>query len=182
MTDESTNADKSDRTAEFVRLLKQHDRRLAAYVHASVPDWNEAEDIVQDACVRLWEQFDKFDPDSNFGAWACTVARYLILASRKRSKRGHLYLRDEVLDAMGAEFDRVQPEVASRLEAVKHCVEELPAEGRELLHVCYSEDMQLSEVAVELDRSVGSLYTAVSRLRRQVHDCVERRLRQEEHS
>ena len=182
MTDKSANTDKPDRTPEFVRLLKQHDRRLAAYVHAMVPDWNEAEDIVQDTCVRLWEQFDKYEAGTNFGAWACTVARYLVLASRKRSQHAHLYLRDEVLDALGAEFEQVQPEVASRLEALERCVEELPPEGRELLRACYGDDMQLNQVAAELNRSVGSLYTAVSRLRRQVHECIDLRLRQEEHS
>ena len=66
MSQTPENTPKPDRTAEFVRLLKQHDRRLSAYVHSLVPDWNEAEDIVQDTSVRLWEQFDKYDSDSNF--------------------------------------------------------------------------------------------------------------------
>ena len=165
-----------------MRLLKQHDRQLAAYVHASVPDWNEAEDLVQETSVRLWEQFDKYEPGSNFGAWACTVARYLILDNRKRSARAHLYFRDEVLDAIGRDADAVAVHTPSRLEALRHCVAELSTKGRELLGHCYGSDMQLTEVAAKTGRSVGSLYTAVSRLRRQIHDCIERRLREEEHS
>jgi len=180
VTHKPEKSDKSNRTVEFVRLLKQNDRRLAAYVHASVPDWNEAEDVVQETCVRLWEQFDKYDPDSNFGAWACTVARYLIMASRKRSQRGHLYLRDEVLDAVGSEIEAIQPEIAERLEALQLCVEELPLDGRDLLRACYGENAQFNQVAAQRGRSVGSLYTAVSRLRRQIHQCIERRLSQKE--
>lgn len=172
----------SDRTAEFVRLLKQHDRQLAAYVHALVPEWHAAEDLVQDTSVRLWEQFDKYEPGTNFGAWACTVARYLILDQRKRSRKSHLYFRDEVLDAIAAEVDSVAVDAPNRLELLRHCVDELSAKSRELLALCYSSGMRLNEVAAETDRTVGSLYTAVSRTRRQVHDCVERRLREEDRS
>ncbi len=83
--------DQHRRTAEFVQLLKQHDRRVSAYVYSLVLDWNDAEDIVQETSVRLWEQFDEYRVDEDFGAWACTIARYMVMAYRKRVQRDRLH-------------------------------------------------------------------------------------------
>lgn len=130
--------------------------------------------------MRLWEQFDRFEPGTNFAAWACTVARYLVLDHRKRAQKAHLYFRDEVLDVLGAEVETAAGDIPRRLAALRCCVEQLSTKGRELLSQCYASGMQLNKVAEQMGRSVGSLYTAASRLRRQVHDCVEQRLREED--
>jgi len=89
------------RNADFVRLLKRYDRRLAAYVFSLVPDWNDAEDILQDTWVRLWEQFDEYRQGEDFGVWACTIARYLVMAYRKRMQRERLHFSPEVVDMGG---------------------------------------------------------------------------------
>ena len=93
--------------------------------------------------------------------------------------RNHL-LVDEVLDVLGAEVETAAGDIPRRLAALRYCVEQLSTKGRELLSQCYASGMQLNKVAEQMGRSVGSLYTAASRLRRQVHDCVEQRLREED--
>ena len=45
---------------EFVRLLAEHERQLSGYVHALIPLWQDAEDVLQNTKLRLWEQFDSF--------------------------------------------------------------------------------------------------------------------------
>ncbi len=179
MTDNSQQPTDPGRTSEFVRLLKQYDRRLAAYVHSFVPEWHEAEDVIQEASVRLWEQFEKFEPGTNFGAWACTIARYLIMERRKSSPKGHLYLMGELIGQVENSFEEVQSESDFRLQALQECFEKLTPSGRSLLSQCYEKGMRLTHVAKVTGRTVGSLYTSISRLRSQLHDCIERRLERE---
>ena len=66
-------AAKKPKTVEFLRLLLQHERRIRAYILALVPNWADADDLYQETTVRLWEQFADYNPEKEFGAWACTV-------------------------------------------------------------------------------------------------------------
>ena len=179
--DEPTPASRQpDCTAEFVRLLRQHDRRLAAYVHSLVPNWSEADDVIQETSIRLWEQFDRFDRNADFGAWACTIAKYMVLTSRQKSRNAHQYFRDEVLDLMGTTISTVDDEVSERHEALQLCVEKLPAKGRDLLTAYYASEMSPAEVAASSGRTTGAVYTSLSRIRRQLQECIERHLRRED--
>jgi len=105
--------------AEFVRLLKRHERRLNGYVLALVQNWNDADDILQAVAVRLWEQFDEYRPDGDFGAWACKIAYYEVLTYRKRKGRRALQTTpafDQAVleDMAAAENNGPGPEKARR--------------------------------------------------------------------
>src|SRR5580700_5633498 len=97
------------RTAEFVRLLQQHDHRISALVFALVPDWADAEDLIQETSVRVWEQYGEYKPGTDFGAWACTIARYMVLAYRKRQKRSRLQFSSNVLEVVAREVESAAP-------------------------------------------------------------------------
>ena len=56
------------------RLLAQYEPRLRGFILTLCPNWADAEDIAQEVKLRLWEQFDEYDPARDFGAWACTIA------------------------------------------------------------------------------------------------------------
>ena len=162
-----------DRNTEFVRLLKRHDRRLAAYIFSMVPDWNDAEDLVQDTCVRLWEQFDEYRPDEDFGAWACTIARYLVLAYRKRTQRQKANFSSLVIDALDAQVAADHEEAQQRVRVLADCVRKLNDSARDLLRRCYDRQVKIKDIAKQLNRSVNGVYLALSRTRRILHDCVE---------
>jgi len=42
-------------------LLAKNERRLSQYVLALVPNWADADDLIQQTKVRLWEQFGQYD-------------------------------------------------------------------------------------------------------------------------
>ena len=57
-----------DRVNQYIQLLAKHERRLRGYILALVPNYADAEDVAQDVRIRLWEQFDRYDPAKDFGA------------------------------------------------------------------------------------------------------------------
>lgn len=179
MPDFSSNVPSQDeRTREFLRLLREHDRHLTAYVFSLVPDWAKAEDILQETTLRLWDQFDRFEPGTNFGAWACTVARYLVLAAQKQTQREHLIFSPELTEAIEQEVAR-QSNNDSWLAHLAACMDTLDAASRELISRCYAPGAVIKDVAAAVGRSVGGTYNALGRIRRLLHDCVERRIRTE---
>ena len=74
-----------DSDSEFLALLARHEQPLAACVHALVPNWQEAEEVLQETRVTLWRQFADFQPGSDFQAWARTIARYVSRSHLRRN-------------------------------------------------------------------------------------------------
>ena len=75
---------------QFVRLLTQHQRRVYGYILTMVVNWNDADEILQETNLRLWEEFDRFEPGTDFAAWAIRVAYYQVLTWRKKRDRSRL--------------------------------------------------------------------------------------------
>jgi RNA polymerase sigma-70 factor (ECF subfamily) len=169
----SESDDLHRKTVEFVRLLKQHDHRISAFIFALVPNWNDAQDLIQETSVRIWEQFHEYRTGADFGAWACTIARYMVLAYRKKMQRSRLQFRPEIIEMVAAEFDSAAAVEQSRLQALGVCLNKLDEASRELLRRCYAKGAKIKEIAQRAGRSVNGVYTFLSRIRKALHDCVQ---------
>src|SRR5512147_2164035 len=58
----------------FLSLFLRSEREIFRYVAALVPNMTDAEDIVQQTAMSLWEKFDAYDPAQPFTPWACRFA------------------------------------------------------------------------------------------------------------
>ncbi|TWU44270.1 RNA polymerase sigma factor RpoE [Novipirellula aureliae] len=85
--------------SEFARLIAQHGRSVRGYIMANVPRFSDADEDWQEATVRLWLEFDKFEPASNFAAWAIRVAYFVILTSQRIRKSLRRCVEQRLLNA-----------------------------------------------------------------------------------
>jgi RNA polymerase sigma-70 factor (ECF subfamily) len=169
-------SDNPERVDAFVRLLGQHQRRVFLYVLSLVPNWNDAEEIVQEANLVLWREFHQFIPGTNFLAWACKVAFHQVLAWRKRKQRDRLEFSDAFLEAVAAEASAAAEILEDRNEALAGCIGKLPPAQRELLRLRYTEGFEIDRVAEKAGRSVEAAYRALSRIRQTLYECVTHNL------
>jgi RNA polymerase sigma-70 factor (ECF subfamily) len=163
-------------TDQFVRLLTLNERRVYAYILSMVPNWSDADDILQETNVRLLNEFDKYVPGTDFGAWACTVAKFQVLTHRKKRARDRVRFTDAFLDVVADEIAR-EDDTAPRHRALSHCVEEMTPAHRDMLRAYYEPGATGAAVAARFKRSIDALYKTLSRVRRALHECVERRLK-----
>lgn len=159
--------------AEFVRLLAANERVLGNYVATLVPHWSDAEDIIQQTKLRLWEQFDSYDPQKDFGTWACVIARYEVLAFRTRTARSRIHFSQEFIDRVSGELVRAETESDSRLGMLEECVKKLADWQRDLLWRCCMAGDSTKSVAQQLGRTTESTRKALLRIRRTLFRCVE---------
>ncbi len=154
-------------------MLALCERRLTNYVLTLVPNWTDAEDIVQQTKLRLWEQFSEYDPAKDFGAWACTIAYYEVLSFRSHRGRSRIQLSQTSLDRVSNVAMQTALEMDSRLHLLNKCIEKLTQWQRELLLRCCAAGESIRDVANEYDRKVGSVRKAILRIRRDLYRCVE---------
>ena len=166
------------RNQEFVRLLAEHEHRLAGYVHTLVPAWHDAEDILQNTKLRLWQQFDSYRPEADFAGWAFTIARYLVQEYRKRCQRQRVHFSDELLERLSRRFAASSTWDACT-SALVECVKTLSAASRKLLRVFCTERRKIKDIAQDLGQTPSATYQALSRTRRLLLECVQNRLRED---
>ncbi len=70
----------------FLALFLRSEREIFRYVAALVPNVIEAEEIVQQTALTLWEKFDTYDPTRPFTPWAC---RFALNKTRQWMERRH---------------------------------------------------------------------------------------------
>jgi RNA polymerase sigma-70 factor, ECF subfamily len=163
---------------QFIRLMTANERLVYGYILSLVPNWADADEILQETNIRLWEEFDKFVLGTNFAAWAIRVAHFQVLTWRKKVSRSRLVFDQSVVDAVAAEPSWTDEAFEARQQALGECVSILPDHSRELLRACYVRGTKIKDVAMRLNRTPASVYKALERIRETLHSCIQRKLEQ----
>ena len=140
-------------------------------------------DVLQETNIILWEKMDSFELDSNFTAWAFTIARFEVLTHcRKQKRRNLLATAPEAIEAIteqiSSDFEQGNGEMEDRIKALQHCLTKLSLGERELLTARYSDKTNLAEFARQSGRSDSSLRSALLRARAALRKCISIKLAQ----
>ncbi|MFT5469151.1 MAG: RNA polymerase sigma-70 factor (ECF subfamily) [Verrucomicrobiales bacterium] len=160
----------------FLRLWTQNEAALRAFVRSCCPRAQEVDEVMQDTCIAAWRKFSTLDDPAAFGRWACMIARYELLMTRRRHARDRLVLAEDVVELLTEEGAEEIPRRHRQLLALDECIEKLPRERRELALAAYAKDVSIRQMAVQLKRTEGSLYQLLARIRKELHRCVEQTL------
>jgi RNA polymerase sigma-70 factor (ECF subfamily) len=168
------------REETLVRSLLQHKRVLEAMMAALVGDRAAAEDLTQELAIVMTRKREGVPEDAPFLAWARRIAVNLVRDHRKRLARRKIQpLDDAALDAVAGVFEAPGESAWDlRLDALRRCADLLPERDRALLQRRYERDEPVSRIADDFDMTKGAVDTALYRLRRTLHDCVELRLQE----
>jgi RNA polymerase sigma-70 factor (ECF subfamily) len=64
-------------TQAFPELVLRYRARLVSFVGRMIGDRERAEDLVQEAFIRVHRHLHRFDPTKKFSAWLYTIASQL---------------------------------------------------------------------------------------------------------
>ncbi|MFZ4766349.1 MAG: sigma factor [Roseimicrobium sp.] len=64
----------------FIEELTRHQPALEAFCHAHVARREDAQEVLQATCVKLWQKATDWNPDTAFLPWAFTVARFVAMS------------------------------------------------------------------------------------------------------
>ena len=165
---------------EYVCLLAEHERQLSGYVHALIPLWQDAEDVLQDVKLRLWEQFESFRRDADFAAWAITIANYMVRAHRKRCQRERVCFSDELLEKISRQVSAISSSGRDeRVSALMECARTLSDASRKLLRLVCVGHQRIKDIAHDLGQTPSTTRKALHRIRRTLFECVQKSLQEE---
>ncbi|QDT37702.1 sigma-70 family RNA polymerase sigma factor [Stratiformator vulcanicus] len=162
--------------SDFVGLLVRHQNDLLRYILPLVGSMDDAQDVLQETATALWKKFGDFDSDRPFLPWAKRFAQYEVLMHH-RSKRRFTFLSDELVAELSAAADADANVLADHHAALQVCLDSLSEEERQIVRTRYADsDTTIQQLAEQTGKSVNVLYKSLSKIRKQLLDCVERRL------
>ena len=127
-----------------------------------------AEDVVQDALLRVWINAPRWRPEAAFRTWLYRIVVNLCLNAKRRTPDLPLDAAAQVADA-GAPPDE-QLGLRERDERLAAAIDALPPRQRAAVTLTYQEGLSNSDVAEVLDTSVSSVETLLVRARRALRD------------
>lgn len=154
--------------ARHAPALREAARRLTGSL-------DEADDLVQEAVLRAWTFWDRFEPGSNARAWLHRIlVNTFINAYRKQRRERELFrlageeARREAMTSSvvrSAQRDGLGDEVGAALAS-------LPSEFRTVVELVDLGDLSYREVASELGCPIGTVMSRLHRARKQLHEML----------
>jgi RNA polymerase sigma factor (sigma-70 family) len=156
----------------YAVLVERYRDRYARYAARMLGSVDEAEDAVQDAFVRAYDQLSQCKDPDKFVGWFFLILRNRCFAERRRNRTS---VPLEAADAVAA-ADRTDggAELAEQRRALRHALLELTPDQREVFVLKHVEGLSYGEIAERLSTSVPSLkmrmHRAYDKLREQLRE------------
>lgn len=175
-------------SAEFVQLFTRAQRPVFLYILSLLPRPVEAEEILQETNLVIWTKASQFQPGTNFRAWACQIAYFEVMKYRSRKHRDKLHFNPELLELVAAESLQQSELLDRRRQALGECLAKLREQDRALIQsrYCPSEndeggpnsgsENEKAGIAEKVGRPINSIYQSLSRIRKSLLECINRRL------
>jgi len=142
---------------QFAELVERYEKLVFSFLLTRLNDLQEVEDIVQETFVKAFRHLASFDCERRFAAWLLTIARNLLIDSRRKAGRSiaSTNLVNEVMLTDSAREAASQPsEVVVRRERFRSIVgmiQELPEELRTPFLLRVINELPYQEIAEALE-------------------------------
>ncbi|MEX2673796.1 MAG: sigma-70 family RNA polymerase sigma factor [Phycisphaeraceae bacterium] len=165
-----------DRGDRFTRLLLANQQRIYGLILALTPNWSDADDLMQETTAVMWAKFDAFEPGTDFAAWGLRIARFQVMNYLKIKGSERRRFSNEAVELIVDKFTETVDELEDRRDALKRCMDKLPAKDRKLIQLRYEVGTTTRTLADRVGRSIHAVYKALNRTHAQLLACMQRSL------
>ena len=163
----------TERQARFDALVLPHLDRLLAFAARRSDVLADAEDAVQEACVRAWLGFDDLRDTARVRAWLYRILRTVLSETQERTARRRQLVSITRLESaheelVGSDRDVLFDQVAARLsgEAVRAALAQVPEDFAVAVELHDIDGFKYHEIAEIIGVPIGTVMSRISRGRR----------------
>jgi RNA polymerase sigma-70 factor (ECF subfamily) len=159
----------------FNELVDRYKNRLMNVIGRMLSSREEAEDVVQETFVRVYQHRQSFNFQHCFSTWIYTIGLNLARNELRRRKKFKFY---EISDMQGNEAElSVEAKIPSGLpKALETAMKNLPDKYRMAFILRDIEELPYEEVAKVLDVPLGTVKSRVNRARMMLRDKLRPRM------
>lgn len=147
-------------------IIRGYRDGLMLYINSFVRDLNAAEELCEDAFVKLFTKKPRFHGDSSFRTFLYAVGRNAALDYLRKAKKRQNIGLDDCAEISGDEENLEQSYLREERKIIVHrALSRLKEEQRQVLWLIYFDDFSAKEASAVLKKSVHATETLAYRAR-----------------
>ena len=158
---------------DFLRVFVAHEREILRCIITLIPRIADAQEILQQTAVLLWEDFETFDQSQSFEQWAWQVARDVTRKWINSRSRWQTLAQSNLITELISRRQQLKAEIHERLSHLPDCIRQLSQRHRLLLDGFYLEQLNVDSLARLSELPTEAVYTTLQQIRRQLQDCTK---------
>ena len=167
---------------ELAVYWAQSQPTIAAFIHSLVPNFQDADDILQNVAVVTVEKIDQFDRNRSFSAWAIGIARNLILKHYTQKGKKQAILDIEVVKKVAQVYEyearSIHDQKESMEKALKKCLMQLKGKWKKIVDMHYTDELSPARIAQQLSMTRNNVFVSLHRIRLALKNCVKHKLQE----
>jgi RNA polymerase sigma-70 factor (ECF subfamily) len=170
----------------FRELVRRYERPVFSLIFRMVRDSATAEDLAQDAFIKVLNHIDKYRPEFKLSSWLFKIANNVAIDHLRRrhvdtvsmSGSPHAVTESEI-EATSFEIADTAESALDEIEArelgssIEKAIGKLRPEYRACILLRHVEGRSYEEIAATLDLPLGTVKTYIHRARIQLRDLLE---------
>ena len=149
---------------------------VAAFVSSIVPNFQDADDILQQVAVAVIKNYDKYDKDRPFVAWAIGIAKNEVLMYHRNNSQRKLVFSTRTIQAISEVYEKESHKFDDMKKALDVCMKKLKGRARRIMEMRYISELNIPRIAQKLGMTHNAVYTTFHRIRLALRDCINRQM------
>lgn len=142
----------------FENIFKHYYSRLCNYASGILNDADDAEEVVQQTMINLWEKSRTLEITTSLKSYLYRSVHNAALNKLRQSKVRHLYAVEKVYEGEAVAEQASHKVIKSELEQqIAASIEKLPEQCRMVFKLSRFEEMKYAEIAAHLNISVKTV-------------------------
>lgn len=161
------------RERSFTLIIKKYQEKLYWHIRRMVVSHEDANDVLQNMFIKVWNALDNFREDSQLYTWLYRIATNESLTFLEQQKK-----------RVSVSLSDVESGLSNRLKAEKHfdanklewklqvAIQQLPEKQRVVFSLRYYEEMPYEKMSKVLETSEGALKASYHHAVKKIEDYI----------
>jgi len=145
----------------FNLLLDKYQKQLYWNIRRIVIAHNDADDVLQNTCIKIWKGLDNFRAESSLFTWLYRISVNESLQYIKQNKKHRIFGNNSNDSEQNLLLEKLESDVFFDGDAIERTLQkaiiELPKKQRLVFNMKYYEHLKYEEISEILGTSVGAL-------------------------
>ena len=162
-----------NREKAFTAIIKKYQERLYWHIRRMVVEHEDANDVLQNMFVKVWNGLDNFREDSQLYTWLYRIATNESLTFLDQQKRRSSVSIDEEDTGLANKVKASEGFDANKLEwKLQLAIQKLPEKQRIVFNLRYYDELPYEQMSKILETSEGALKASYHHAAKKIEDFI----------
>lgn len=158
----------------FTAILKKYQEKLYWHIRRMVVDHEDANDVLQNMFIKVWNGLENFREDSQLYTWLYRIATNESLSFLEQQKKRSTVSLGDVEEGLSNKVKADTNFDAGKLEwKLQLAIQQLPEKQRLVFNLRYFDELPYNEMSRILDTSEGALKASYHHAAKKIEEFIK---------